>query len=530
MTDRITSASGLVQALFPTVSVDRGERCQSAVCRRVTFMYGPAVAHHRLTLDTHESRHDLFGRVSPHPPAPPGGLTVNRSCCGPQVRVRPTRKVARRPAGAEVLPRTLAVLAVFGLSALFVTSPEDASGQETESLSMERAVELAQERSAALLALVHGVEELEHRSSAVRAGYFPQLGTQADYRTFESGRELPEGLAGGLFFSMTTLTQPVTQLLRVRSGHGAALAEADAARAMLHRARNEVALGTIRLFGDLLVARLGKEAAEAQMAAAEAWAETRRASVGSGRALEVEALEARVRELETRGRLVQAESRVQELEYELTDLLGWAAGTSFELLQPDPVSSELLPLEDYVHAALRGSPEVLEARASVRQAEFGVTLARSDYIPEVGVGLTHLYQSSFSFLPRNSFGVAVQLRWTLADFGKRNAAVGERRAQLAQARASLRLAEGRVRGEVEQAYRRLRHAELQMELAREARQLRNQAARLHAGQERAGMALAAETRQAEAEVLQGAVDLLHAEMGYRLAFAELQRFLGELVP
>lgn len=170
-----------------------------------------------------------------------------------------------------------------------------------------------------------------------------------------------------------------------------------------------------------------------------------------------------------------------------------------------------------------------EASATVRKAEYGVAAARADRLPQVGVGISHLYQSSFSFLPRNSFGLGVQLNWAVVDFGKRGSLRAERRAQLSQAQANLRVVEGGVRGEVEKALRQLAQAEMLVSLAREAHSLRQEVARLQGGQERAGLIVAAEGEQADAAVLQGAADLLQAEMGYRLAVAELLRVVGETV-
>lgn len=407
--------------------------------------------------------------------------------------------------------------------------PALVAGQGVERLSLEEAMARAQVRSTALEAMVHRVEELEYRSAGARANYFPRLETQFLYRTFESSGEIPEGLGGGLSAGLTTLSQPVTQLLAVRMGRGAALAEADAARAGLRKARADVAVATLRLYGGLLIARFQLEVAEARLAAAEVQASEQQAATEAGRVLPVAALEARVRILEARQARLEAEGLIQDLEYELADLLGFPPGTTLEVVNPEPVGEEPLPLEVYLEQARRENPELLEALATIRRAEHGVAAARADYIPQVGVGVSHLYQSSFSFLPRNSFGLALQLSWAPFDFGRRGAVVGERRSQLAQARANAALVEGRIRGEVERAHRQVEHAGLRVHLAREAHGLRMEAARLREGQERAGVVTSAEARSAGADALQGAVELLQAEMGYRLALAELRRSVGGLL-
>ena len=44
--------------LYPT---DRDERCPSAACHRITFIYGPLYEHNQLNAATHEALHELFG-------------------------------------------------------------------------------------------------------------------------------------------------------------------------------------------------------------------------------------------------------------------------------------------------------------------------------------------------------------------------------------------------------------------------------------------------------------------------------------
>lgn len=412
---------------------------------------------------------------------------------------------------------------------LSLCPPRGLAGQGVQRLSLEEVLELAQERSSTLQALTHRVEEMEARSMGVRANYFPQVGIQATYRTFESSRPLPEGLGGGLFGSLTTISQPVTQLLTVRPAHQAAAAAVEVARALLRGARNEVAVAAMRLHGGLLVARLQTEAAAAQVAAAEATASARRAAVASGNVLEVAELEARVRVLEAQQRLVEGEGLTRDLQYQLNDLLGFPAETTLELFPPEARPELPVTAQEAVARALRENPEVEEALASVRMAESGVAAARADLLPQVGIGITHLYQSSFDFLPRNSFGLGVQFNWTLFDFGKRGSVTAERRAQLAQARANLQQVEGRVRGEVEKAMRQIIQSDMLVSLAREAQELRQEAARLQESQERAGMILTAEALEVGAAAFQGRVNLLQAEISYRLAVAELQRLVGETV-
>jgi outer membrane protein TolC len=186
----------------------------------------------------------------------------------------------------------------------------------------------------------------------------------------------------------------------------------------------------------------------------------------------------------------------------------------------------MLILDEYVEAALRNNPEVLAARATLEKAEHGATAARLEYVPDLGIALSHLYQSALPFFPKNSFGVALQLQWNIWDFGKRSSLIHQRESQVAQARADLRRIEGKVRGDVEKAFRQVSYARTTLQLAREAFQLRGEAQRLRTLQRTAGLTLPAEALGADAQALQASVDVLKAEFGYRIAVAELEKAVG----
>jgi cholesterol oxidase len=56
--------SRLFDAGLRILPVELEERCQSPVCRRITFMYGPLFEHDQLNRATHEALHEAFGIVN----------------------------------------------------------------------------------------------------------------------------------------------------------------------------------------------------------------------------------------------------------------------------------------------------------------------------------------------------------------------------------------------------------------------------------------------------------------------------------
>jgi outer membrane protein TolC len=464
------------------------------------------------------------------------------------VHGRTERAPAFAPEMALAHPASAAVIAL-----LLAALPLSGQGAQTVPLTLPQAIQRAQEQSAALQALQQKVVEQESKTTGMRANYFPQLSVQTNYLKSTAAQNIviPTGALGnapqlggafppadlsieqggsGLFLNRTTIAQPITQLFKIHDGVGVAQADEAVARGELRRIAGDVTIGVVKLYAGILIAQRQLGATEAQIATAEERTTNTRVAAASGNALEVASLEARVSALQARQKLLEVQSQLEDLEYQLADLLGYTPGTTFTLQPPTSEQVSLQPVEQYVETAMRENAEVLEARGTLTKAERGVSVARAEYIPNVGLALTHLYQSSVPFVPKSSFGVGVQLDWAIWDWGKRGAVVAERRAQRAQAEANVRRIEGKVRGEVEKAYRQVAQSTTMLQLAREASALRQEAARLQSGQQRAGFALQTAALSANADALQGSVDELSAEFGYLIAVAELRRVVGMSAP
>lgn len=440
------------------------------------------------------------------------------------------------------------------LAALLLTVSLSGTARAQEAarrLTLTEAVALAKDSSAAVAASRARVDEMSRKSSIAFTNYLPRIQTQANYLVNNNtqGILLPTGSLGNLpalggafppqdlqidqggtslFFTFTTLVQPITHYFRIRHGIGAARADETAAEADLRKAEQEVSLGAMKAYAGLLLAQRGRDVARERVAAAEERMGYRDAAAQAGTTLDVAAREARVKWLQARQELLQKEDEIDNLTYALTDLLRLPPDTPLELEDPAPMDDDSKTLDDYVRAAMRSNPDVLSARALDTKANHGLGAAKAAYIPEVGLLGAHLYQNSLPFFPRNTFGLGIQAKWTILDFGARSTAIAESKAQVSQAEENVDMVEGRIRGEVETAYRKLERARDMVALAEEALELRTEGARLKTLESDAGYAVPAQKREARADSLEAEMDLLKARLGRRIAWAELQRAAGLL--
>jgi outer membrane protein TolC len=165
------------------------------------------------------------------------------------------------------------------------------------------------------------VEEKEHAKDVARSAYFPILrndsnvlqltdtqfiGIPAGSIGTVTGTSLPVQQItlnqGGktLVTSGTSLTQPLTELFRIKPANDIATAELSASRDRAHQTENEVALLVHQIYYRILIAQAHREATQAKIKASEDLKSERLAQVKFGAVLEEEAIESRAQSLEAR--------------------------------------------------------------------------------------------------------------------------------------------------------------------------------------------------------------------------------------
>ena len=417
-------------------------------------------------------------------------------------------------------------------------------------LTLEQALAAAPESNAGLRAVRQRVEEAERRNNVVFSNYLPRVSTQAAFLGSDNTRGilLPAGSLGNIpglgsfppastnvpqggssiVFAMTTAQQPLTQYFKIKEGLGVTRADESISRAELRRTEQAVSVGVLKAYAGVLIASRRREVARARISTAALRTGTQTAAVQSGRATNVVALEARLRALQARQELLEAENEYTDLSYALADAVGLPGSTPLLVEAPPPASERLDSLDVYVASALSSNPDILEADALVSKTTHGVAAAKTDYIPDIGLFGSHFYQSSLPFLPRSTLFFGAVGSITLLDFGARSNTLAERNAQLNAANRNLERIKGKVRGDVEAAYRKLARAYEMADVAREALALRVEALRLRVVQTGAGYGVPAEQSEATADRLEADLNVLRAEMGYRIARAELEQAAGRL--
>ncbi|HEX9024063.1 MAG TPA: efflux RND transporter permease subunit, partial [Geobacteraceae bacterium] len=316
------------------------------------------------------------------------------------------------------------------------------------SVTLPQAVEMALKQNSVLKIGHAKVTEMDQKIKSARAQYFPLLSNSSKALALSDKQiiNIPAGSLGNvggspfpnhdtkisqssdaLLLSETTLSQPTTQLFKIRAANDIARADRGIAEAELKKSENEIVLAVHQLYYGLLVAYREKEADQSMLAAAEENLRESENGVSSGNLLDVAKTGARANLLQCRQSLLAAENRISDLTSELADLLGLPGDALLEVTEAGLPEPSLPTREESYRDARSRNPELAAARQAVAKSSRAVSAARYEYIPDLTIFARHAYQHGAPFLPSNIGIFGAELTWNIFDWGKRKGEVGQRK-------------------------------------------------------------------------------------------------------
>jgi outer membrane protein TolC len=440
-----------------------------------------------------------------------------------------------------------ALLPTLALAAA-VSFAQEKAAPEPRRITLEEAVQLALQHNHLVRISQEKVDEKEHAKAGTRSAYFPVLrndslltkvtdtefiGIPAGSLGTIGGVPLParEDILnqGGktLIVSGTSLTQPLSDLWKVKSANDAAAAEVRATRDHAQQTQNTVALQVHQIYYRILIAQAHREAALAKIRSSEDLQNERVEQVKYGSTLEEEAIESRAAALEAKQDVLTTELQLSDLTMQLDDAIGLPLTTQLLLDGSVHEGGPNCDQEECLRLAMEGHPEIAEARAEVEQAEAAVRYAKRQYIPNVEAFARYSYQDNVPFLARNFGSFGVHFGYDLFDGGRRNAAIGEHQAQVKQAQENLARIKEEVELRVQTAWNKLERTRQMVHVSEELLKLRTESQRVTAEQLAKGAALRSQADAAATHALEAKSMLLQSQLDYLQARDEMTTALGQ---
>ncbi len=207
---------------------------------------------------------------------------------------------------------------------------------------------------------------------------------------------------------------------------------------------------------------------------------------------------------------------VRDLTLSLNRAMGWPDDTELELVQPDPLI-ENISFADIADKSPAGNVDLIEAQQTAVKARAASVLSKLAYVPTVAAVGGYMFQNVIPLVPSNFGFGGVMVSYNLFDFGKRERAVKEAKAQLEMAEIAVQLTKAKVADKVKSSYDELVRArqvsELTQKMASSVTRLLN-------------VSSTYESRDMVAARANLETELLEAELAHRQAYARLQALIG----
>jgi outer membrane protein TolC len=231
-------------------------------------------------------------------------------------------------------------------------------------------------------------------------------------------------------------------------------------------------------------------------------------------ALKTDSLEVKTRVQKIVYEAMTLRDQLEDQKEKLNTLLGRDIDTGFRVtLVPEPSGFEdkLVAAREAAVGPRPGQrPELTEAKLKVEAAEYDRPIKKSEYIPDLSVGLRYASIQNVKLLPANLLQAGFLLTWERFDWGRKKREMDETIKTAAQARTGLRETQDKVLVEVGDQFRKLRQSRQLLITA----QLAQQAARENI---RVLNARYAAQESLFKDVLQGQSSLAEADHQYQQA-------------
>src|SRR5271169_1983462 len=440
------------------------------------------------------------------------------------------------------------MLVVLTLSRAIAFAGEPGDGALPRHISLHEAIELALKHNHNVRIAGFKVEEKQHTKEVAKSAYFPTIRNDSTFLHLTDTQliEIPTGSLGTvagtpvptqssvinqggrtIATSGTQLTQPLTNLLKIKPANDMAQAELKASRQRAQQTENDVALEVHMLYYKVLIAQVHRTAMEARIKASQDLQKERVEQVKYGSTLEEDLIESRAQLLQAKQELLTTDLQLSDLKLQLNDAMGLPLITALEL-DPNTVEAlESCQRETCVTQAIAAHPEIIAARDEVEKAKAAVHLAKVDIgVPDVDAFARYSYADNVPFLARNFGTFGIHFGYDLFDSGRKRAVLREREAQISQAKENLARVTDEVELAVQTAYNKVERTQQMLKVSEELLALRTESTRVLQQQLLQGTAISSQADLATAQEYDAKTLLLQSQLDYTQANDEIIHAMG----
>jgi outer membrane protein TolC len=451
------------------------------------------------------------------------------------------------PAKEAVKPcLTILFLAGLIVSGLCGSARAQSPAPLTESLTLERAIDLAVRNNRVLKIAQLGVERADENVSVAKTYRFPEFRAFAHVSGNLARNELQIANPAvnffpgvGSFFSLSVIRRPtgifgaaVTEPLSQQYRIGLEIKEErlarEAAQAKLRAQRNETVDQVKKAYYAILQTKSAVGSVREAVKSYQQLEQVTGAYVVQQVVLRSDYLGVQTRLAQARYEEMELSDQLSTQKEQLNRLLGREVTAEFEPADVSCVVSVDPDLETARRTALEHRPELQGARIAVQQATIDRRIKKSEYIPDVSLGFVYLTARNFAaVVPKNFANVGISATWEVFDWGRKRHQLAEKDQAIGQANLALKEAEAQVLIEVGAKFRKLQLTGQALRVAMLAQETAKETLRVNTGRYGYQTVLLSDVLQSQATLAEATHQFEKALLAFWTAKAEFETALGE---
>jgi len=329
------------------------------------------------------------------------------------------------------------------------------------------------------------------------------------------------------FALQASLSQTIANFTTLNN-YRAAKATARASQYSMRDARDLVTLAVGGAYLQTLAAQARVDAAEAQLATANAVFHESSEQHTEGVLGKLNVDQSQLRTLTEQQQIITLRNDLAKQKINLARLTGLPPSDNYQLTDKfDYSPAAVQSADDAVAAAVKQRADLKAAQAQVEAAQKAVAAAKAERLPSLSVSG---YYEAIGVNPSQShgaFAVTGTLSVPVWQGGRAAGDIAQADAALAQRQAELEDTRGQIESEVRQAYLDLQAASGQVEVARKNLDVANEALEMARARMQAGVLNTVEVVRAQEAVAAARLDVIDGVFAHNLAKLSLARALGD---
>ena len=439
----------------------------------------------------------------------------------------------------------------FGLALLLVTNSvcaQQTSSTSVEELTLAQAVELALKDNRQILVARMEIEKYNDRLAAAKTHRLPQFEfsmlaaelvnkvhfdfKKGDLGTLTGLGPVPERdvtvtaprrpaffLNGGVF-------QPITQQYRLSLVDRKIEVGRGIAGEQLRSKRLEIANSVRKAYYAMLQSQSALQSVEEELKLYQELDRVTDQHVLQQVVLKADSLQVKTGVQKIVYEAMTLRDQLSDEKEKLNTLLGRDISTEFRVaLMPEPTSFEA-DLTAARYEAVAQRPELREAQLKVEAAEYDRRIKKSEYIPDLSIGVRYASIQNVKLLPDNVLQAGFLLTWEPFDWGRKKREMDEHVKTADQARTGLRETQDKVLIEVGDQFRKLRRSRQLLVTAELAQQTARENVRVLNARYAAQESLFKDVLQAQSSLAEADHQYQQALLSFWTAKADFERAVG----